>query len=493
MKKHGRITRWALLTLLLLTGCADSRQKAEDSAAAEKQLPWKGVTLRLVVADDGPLAEAVRRLQGEWEASTGAQLEVAEATQEALLAEQPPAADAMIYPAYLVGMLAERDRLRPLPDKALSSAEMAWAEVFETDKTFDADWGAETYAVPFGSPVFVCLYRQDLLEKLGRKPPRTWPEYRELAELLADRAKLGDAAPTPDRPWSGTMEPLAAGWAGLTLLARAAAYVKHRNHFSALFDMETMDPLIAGAPFVKALDELAAAKQDFPEEAFDASPEQVHEAFVSGRCAMALTWTSAAWDVGERDGLAEDAAREALEVGCIELPGSAQAFNPKTQHWDARRGDETPHVPLVGISGRAGSITAQSEHADAAFQLLAWLSGPQWSQRVSTASAATTVFRRSQVDASTDWADRRLGPAGALAYAETVERSLSSADSFGAPRIEGRDRYLAALDSAVRDAVAGKVSSNEALQRAADEWRKITEEFSFERQRSSYRRSLGLR
>jgi hypothetical protein len=80
-----------------------------------------------------------------------------------------------------------------------------------------------------------------------------------------------------------------------------------------------------------------------------------------------------------------------------------------------------------------------------------------------------------------------------MAYAETVERSLSSADSFGAPRIDGRDRYLSALDQAVRDAVAGKASSKEALDGAAAEWRKITDELGLERQRAAYRRSLGLR
>ncbi|MGH7137488.1 MAG: hypothetical protein ACREHD_17220, partial [Pirellulales bacterium] len=118
---------------------------------------------------------------------------------------------------------------------------------------------------------------------------------------------------------------------------------------------------------------------------------------------------------------------------------------------------------------------------------------PQWSKRVSTASGATTLFRRSQVESSGEWVDARLGAAGALAYTETVERSLSSADVFGGPRIDGRGRYLAALDQAVRDAVTGKTSSEKALEDAADEWRKITADLGLDRQRAAYRRSLGLR
>ena len=61
------------------------------------------------------------------------------------------------------------------------------------------------------------------------------------------------------RAWCGTIEPLAPGWAGLVLLARAAPYAKHRDNYSALFDIETMEPLVAGPPFVQALEELVAA------------------------------------------------------------------------------------------------------------------------------------------------------------------------------------------------------------------------------------------
>lgn len=494
-----RLPCWLLAaSLLFLTGCTGENQPpAGDGSATANELPWQGVKLRLIVADDGSLAEAIGRVRGEWKATTGAELDIAEATSSGLLSAEPPRGDVLIYPAYVMGVLVERKRLRPLPAKTLNSDELAWAEIFETDKTFDANWGAETYACPLGSPSLICLYRQDLLDKLGREPPNTWAEYQDLAALLADRGNSGAAAPPNDASWSGTMEPLAEGWAGLTLLARAAAYAKHRNHFSTLFDMETMDPLISGEPFVKALDELTAAKSQMPAAALDASPRDVHEAFLDGRCGMALTWTSAAWGAAGTDDAVADAAKsvgeKTLEVGFIELPGSPEAFNPKSRQWDSRRDDEASRVALVGVSGRLASVTAQSEHADAAFQLLAWLSGPRWSRRISTSSGATTLFRRSQVAAGGGWADERLGPAGALAYAETVERSLSSAESFGAPRIAGRDRYLAALDRAVRDAVMGKLENKAALKRAGEEWRAITDELGLDRQRAAYRRSLGLR
>ena len=481
---------WAVPTLLaLLAGCTGDKQNAgSDNATIEKELPWKGVSLRLVVAGDSPMAEAIGRLRGEWQGTTGAELEVAELSEAELLGDQAPQADALIFPAYDLGVLVEREWLRPLPDEVLRSSELDWAEIFEADKTHDAGWGKVVYGFPLGSPALVCCYRKDLLEKLHRDPPTTWLEYQELATDLADREKLPDTAPAADAPWSGTMEPLADGWVGLVLLARAAAYAKHRNHYSTLFDMESMDPLIAGPAFVRALDELIAAKSHMPADALGASPEQVQDAFLQGRCGMALTWTSPAFAPN-----ANDKESAELEIGFVELPGSPQAYNPKIEQWDARRDGERPRVPLAGISGRLGAVTAQGANADAAFHLLAWLSGPQWSKRVSTASPATTLYRASHLESGPEWVDSRLGAAAALEYAETVERSHSSADVFGAPRIAGRSRYLAALDRAVRDALDGNVASETALETAADEWRKITAELGLEGQRAAYRRSLGLR
>ena len=91
------------------------------------------------------------------------------------------------------------------------------------------------------------------MEKLHRKPPRLWTEYEELAKLLAGQKPAGSG------PWCGTIEPLGPGWAGLVLLARAAPYAKHHDQYSALFNVETMEPLVAGPPFVHALEKLVAA------------------------------------------------------------------------------------------------------------------------------------------------------------------------------------------------------------------------------------------
>ncbi len=60
------------------------------------------------------------------------------------------------------------------------------------------------------------------------------------------------------------------------------------------------------------------------------------------------------------------------------------------------------------------------------------------------------------------------------------------------PRLPGADRYLRALDDAVRQALAGKATSAEALEAAAAQFRTITAELGVDRQRKAYQQSLGL-
>ena len=64
--------------------------------------------------------------------------------------------------------------------------------------------------------------------------------------------------------------------------------------------------------------------------------------------------------------------------------------------------------------------------------------------------------------------------------------------SLRALGIPGQEKYLAALDAAVADAVRGERSAADALADAAAKWREITTELGVDAQRKAYRNSLGL-
>jgi multiple sugar transport system substrate-binding protein len=334
--------------------------------------------------------------------------------------------------------------------------------------------------------VLTLYYRADLLDRLRKRPPQTWSEYHELATILARRENLGDAAPPADAPWFGAIQPLAAGWASGVLLARAAAYAKHRDHYSTLFHIETMEPLVGGPAFVRALAELVADAKLGPPNELELDPDAVRQEFLAGHAALAISWP------GHRGSSADKPAGTPPVTGFSELPGAVEVYNIAHASWEKRHSDESPHVPLLGLAGRLGSVTRTAAQSSAAFQLLAWLSGREWGEKVSSASPATTLYRRSQIKAPQPWLDPLTGAAAAQQYATSVHDALGRPAYLFALRIPGRAQYLAALDAALRQAVQGEKTPADALGEAAAQWRRITESLGIDAQRKAYRLSLGL-
>ena len=255
----------AALAVAALAGCGGSQPAAPAGAAANASgsavktngvLPAK---LRLLVVGDAAIAQRINRLRGEWSARTGGTLEVSETTPAELATAKSLAADLVIYPSSEIGTLAERRLIRPMPTVWLDAGDFHKADLFELPGLHETAWGEQIYAVPLGSPVFVCFYRADLFDKLGQKPPQTWAEYQQLVEFY-DRQKSPGGQPG-GRLQSGTLEPLAASWAGNVLLARAAAYAKHRDYYSTLFDKDSLEPRIATEPFVRALNGIGCGCQ----------------------------------------------------------------------------------------------------------------------------------------------------------------------------------------------------------------------------------------
>lgn len=470
--------------ILLLAGCGPSNPASQSDPG--KRLA--GVKLRLVVVDDPAIAAEVRRLRDEWNAQTGSEVEVVEATEKHVAEAETLPGDAVICPEHLLGPLAEAKRLAAVPRSITRDPHGPWAQTFDLLRNQAAVWGDEVYGVPLGSPLFCCYCRADLLEKLHRKPPQTWKEYEELARLLRE-----DGAKSPGLESGGlkygTVEPLARGWAGLVLLARAAAYAKERDNYTTLFDEKTLDPAIAGPPFVRALEELVAAAKFAPAEQLDFDPAAARAEFWKGRAAMAITWPSGAKSAAAPRPNSDASSPQAAFA---ELPGATEFYQPSSKSWEPRNDDAGQSVPFLGIAGRVGVVRSESEHADAAFELLLWLTDPQWGSRVFAASPATTLFRHGQAAAPKAWVESSVSATAARQYAEQTAEALSRQQCLASLRIPGRSDYLAALDEAVQAAARGQRTPAEALAEAAQKWRTVNQRLGVERQRTAYLHSLGL-
>jgi len=485
---------------ILLSGC-----NPPPTAPAPSKPSLSGVALRLAVVDDPALVRAISILCGQWKDETGSELTVASLSDDELSATAASGklgADAVIYAPRRLGWLVEKKIVRPIDCAALDDPQLDWADVFELVKSREVTWGTSVYAVPLGSPVLVCFYRDDLLRTLGQKPPRTWAEYQKLARLLQDGGPpvlvpttgsaanaAADVARTANHAaWRGSVEPLAQGWAGISLLARAGAYARHPNHYSTLFNMQTMEPLVASPPFVRALEEMVAAARVAPSPALEDGPAEAWSALIAGHAGMALCWPASI----APDAAAEDATEraETPEIGCVALPGSVEMYNATVGKWEQRASPTS--VPLLGIAGRVGSITTETTEPQTAMRLLSWLSSRKGIDLTTSTSADVAPFRSSQGLAPRSLTRSGLRVGEANQYAAVVAESLSATDCLVVPRIPGAERYLAALDDAVRQALKGAAEPQEALTAAAEQWRAITAELGLESQRAADRKSLRL-
>jgi multiple sugar transport system substrate-binding protein len=445
--------------------------------------PDTGKPIRLLVIDDPAMAAAIERT---WRSRSEAPLEVLQRSSADLGAASRLGADAVIYPSGLLGALAERGLLFPLTAEMQEEGDLRQGEVFDMLRLREVRWGESVYGVSFGSPVFLLAYRADLLEQMELKPPATWDEYRRVAARLHEmRGEDGKTA--------AIAEAWAPGWSALTLLARAAPYVRHRDQYSDLFDFTSMKPLIDGPPFVRALEEMTAGIEYASPDSLKSAPHDAFRAVAEGRAAMALAWPPPAEsEPGKEFSRQVDGGEDAAPlVRWAELPGSPDVYSVSDEEWEQRQAGEPQRIPLLSAAGRLGSVTRESSRSRAALHVLAILSAEQ-SREVAAASPATTLYRQSHMAAISNWYPAATDEEEAPSYAAAAQESLTRGVWLFSPRVPGRDRYLAALDEAVQKALKKELSPKDALAQAAKEWEAITEDFGRSEQLQAYRRSLGL-
>ena len=456
----------AFLLLGFLAGCGGG---GSPQPAA---LPWQGQQVKVAVVGDQQMEKAVQRIQGEWEARTGAKVEVVawEVSEEPGKMAWDAAkfngmkADVILYPSPWLPDLAEAKHLLPLSDAWRTQPKLHWEERFELLRRREATWGeSKVLAVPLGSPVLMLFYRADWFREAGLKPPSTWAEYQQAAQHFQAQG--------------GTAEPLGEGWLAVTFLARAASYAKHHNHYADLFDLDTMEPLIAGPPFVRALQELQAAYATGTPDQLGYTPHQARLYLEAGRAAMALTWP-------DRQSAPVQEVPPGFELGVAELPGSLQSYNLTLAAWEDRAAVE--HVPLLGFSGCLGSVNQNTPYPAAAEELLASLAGEEWGASVSQSNPSTLPPLR-----NTNWRSGWLPTGPCSTAADSLSSTLRS--TLSRPhRLPGHSRYLSTLDASLRSCLTGHLTPEASLSQTATSWRTITSELGTSAQRTAYQRSLGI-
>ncbi|MBC7855321.1 MAG: extracellular solute-binding protein [Pirellulaceae bacterium] len=467
------------VALAFLAGCGPATSANKNANGKPRLIPQ----LTVLVVDDPALGE---NIQAEWRSRTEEEVTIRQISwKEAASAKRLPG-DLIVYPSGQIGELAEAGLLAPISERTLENDAFALRDIYKQVRLHEMKWGDQVLALPLGSPQLMLVYRADIFAELKIKPPQTWAEYDALAVRLAKRQELGQLAPAADAPWRGGLEPLVPGYAGQVLLARSAAYAAHKEQISPLLELSTLKALIGQPPYVRALKEMAAGHNGKNEKLPRFTPAEVYQEIAGGRCAMAITWPTAA---SKKDKAAQDSP---APLGFAEVPGAGEVYDFGDKQWGVRGKGEDPHVPLLAVSGRMVSVTSTSGEPEAAENMATWLAGSEVAARISPASPDMGIFRISQEPDAGQW----LGSGGDRAKSEYVAALRQTQErprhSQGI-RLPGRREYLSALDDAVTTALQGKKSPEDALAAAAAAWDKITARRGLDAQRAALERSLGLK
>ena len=281
-----------------------------------------------------------------------------------------------------------------------------------------------------------------------------------------------------------TAEPLADGWACRMLLARSAAYARHRSQYSTLFQFSSFQPLINRPPFVRGLKELLQTVEHQPPTALELSPREIMQQLLDGQLVMGITWPTARLT-------SPTTADDAATIGFADLPGAKDVYHLKTDRWEQRTEKDELHVPLLAVDGRLGALSRRTRSIVAAANFLLWLTDRQQSERISPRSANTTMFRQSQLPGARNWVAAELSST-AQEYAAVVSRSKNRSSWFTLLRVPGQHRYLAVLDESIRQGIADRAEPEPLLNGVAEQWSALTNELGNAPQREAYIKSLGI-
>jgi multiple sugar transport system substrate-binding protein len=470
------------------------------------QCAFQGQTVR-VVASSGPIHRSVVEIKEEFEAATGARLDVVLVSQrevfDVFIADVSNATgkyDAAIAGAWWLGDLVAGDFIIPY-DKYYNDPRFPkwdFDDVLPAPRSL-LQYGGKKYMVAHDHDGQVLYYRRDLLTDAKHRAafaqkygypldvPRTWDQFRDIAEYFDGKDLNGDGV--PDHGVSMHLKAQAQGM--FHFMSFSAPFViGPTNPKLYWFDPHTMRPLIASAGHVRALSVLMDLVKFGPREMIDWDLQESWDYFLAGRAALTFTW-------GDLGGLAQVGGAVKGKLGVAHLPGTLAYYSIPEGKWI-----KTKQPNLVGnVTGGswAGVISKYSKAKEATYYLLALLATKE----------------KSLVYAARGWdgvdPGRRshfLPPHGTAALEDYLRYGWDEADvrdysrayfeNFSNPlllpylRIPGSFSYWLALDVHLVAAVRGQVSAEEALKAAAIDFEEITVRLGRERQRHAYRSSLEL-
>lgn len=478
---------------VLLAGCRPAPPPAEVAPS-----PHEGIRLRLAYPHAAAAALPRRALQS-WARRQNAALDF---QAYASTDQTPHDADIWIIAPAELPHWADAHQLTPLPQRYLARDNpLAWNDLLPALREQLLLWEGTPYGLPMVGEAPLCCYRRDLLQAPAHREalrklfgrdldgPNTWEQFVRLAEYFHEHGI--DGKPGPSLP------PLPRDDADLDRLfyTIAACFARRavpndRTHqadrdndlFSFHYDIKTGQPRLAAPGFVHALRLMQRMQACRPTE----SAEHPQEAFRAGRAVLCLT--DAPW-------LKTFQKTPALheKVGVCPIPAGATVYDFVTGKPEPK--PKGNRVPYLGGAGWFAVVSKTSEHADAAFDLLADLAGKKTSTQIFLGAVENGGIIRTDQLYRSRWDAFDLDEKQESRLREALQETLRCSNLKNPAlclRTPHQAEHRALLDAALRKALVQGADAEKTLSGVADAWRKLDEEHGWEMHKAAYRLSVGL-
>lgn len=485
-----------LVLLLLVTVVAIGL-----APVAAQDQPYAGQTI-VVATQTGPAISGPVKIFGpEWEAQTGATVQVAEFAfgelYEKIIASFETGSadfDMLIFPADWAGDFMAPGYLEPIPQEVLDALEPDDIIPLYADRI--TTWGDTVYALPYDGDAHMLYYRKDLVSPESPHAadfeaeygypldePQTWSQYYDIAEFFNEREveTAGETAPIYGVAEAQRRD-AQSYW---VFLSHAAGYGKIPGNPCFFFSCDdSFTPQVNNPGWVAALEDYIRSRDLGSPEQNQWDVTNTRVSFPAGCCVLNIDWG----DVGPIS-YNPNASVIIGNTGFAPLPAADRYWNYETGEWV----EEVNRAPFIAFGGWIIGIPADSDVKEAAFDLASFMASPEMVKLLAvTADTGINPSRFSQFEDVQSWVDAGFDQAGAEDYLQAVLDTINDPNAVLDLRIRGSAEYLQVLDVEVSRALANEITPQEAMDNIAATWNEISDRLGRAEQLEQYRNAVGF-
>jgi multiple sugar transport system substrate-binding protein len=394
--------------------------------------------------------------------------------------------DVMFGGSYWIGDWI--DYIEPVPEKYINMPQMQDVTRNYLDV---ASWKGQMVQFPVDGDRHYLKYRRDIIDNPEMQArykkdtghvlqvPRTWKEYAEIATYFNGWDWDGDGEPE-----YGSAEIVARDDLMFSaFISRVAAYAKNpRTPGGFFFDLKTMEPLINTPGWVQGLQNFVDAKEYMPPggENFGLGDEIF--SFGGGQTLFSYSWDDAFVQAQQDDSPIKN------KVGAAPLPGAEKVWNRLDGSWD----NGYNYAPYI-TWGWGVAVAKQSKNKDMAFDYLCFFANPaNHAADLRTGRFGVNPYRKVDFDPNYYIENQGWDKTTAQTYTATLSGMEASTNRVFDLRVPGVNQFYTAMATAVSEAMAGQKTPQQALDDAAEEWKKIVQRLGVEKVRDAYSAVVAL-